>query len=149
VQGRKDQAGSVARVPAPEIERAVVEALKTLLGVDTTGKENGKHTPDRLLIDRHLGWVLVRPDMLDITARASEDGQSETLKIAWTAPPGRRKRDIIVPEGVDAAAHRPIHSDTRARLVEAIAKARHGQFHQFGTNLRRLSECRGAGTRHK
>jgi hypothetical protein len=79
---------------------------------------------DRLLVDRYLAKILVRPGMLEITARASEDGPPETLKIAWTAPPGRRKRDIIVPEGVDAAAHRPIHSETRARLVEALAKAR-------------------------
>jgi DNA invertase Pin-like site-specific DNA recombinase len=141
VQGRKDQAGSVRRVPAPEIEEAVLRALGNLCGAETGGSDNetggrpacleiadstdgSLKDPDRLLIDRYLAKVLVRPGMLEITARASEDGPPETLKLAWTAPAGRRKRDIIVPEGVDAAAQRPIHSETRARLVEALAKAR-------------------------
>ncbi len=79
----------------------------------------------RLLIDRHLARVVVRPGTLEITARRSEEAPQETIKIAWTPPPGRRKRDIIVPPGVDAAVQRPIHLESRARLVEAIAKARH------------------------
>jgi site-specific DNA recombinase len=126
VQGRRDQAGSVARVSAPEVERAVMKALETFAAAKVPDGARGTlEDPDRLLIDRHLARVVVRPGTLEITARQSEEAPLETIKIAWTPPPGRRKRDIIVPPGVDAAVQRPIHSESRARLVEAIAKARH------------------------
>jgi site-specific DNA recombinase len=161
-QGRKDQAGSVTRVAAPEIERAVVDALENSTRTDNARKTERQATgmaasqeskwlsepsprtdhrrypsevPEntleptecahRALIERHLQTVIVRRENLQITVRASEEAQPETMEIPWSPPPGRRKRDIIIPEGLDVTAQRPIRAESRARLVEAIAKARH------------------------
>jgi site-specific DNA recombinase len=45
--------------------------------------------------------------------------------VPWSKTPHRRHRDLIVPDGASQAEARPIRSDTRVKLVTAIARARH------------------------
>jgi site-specific DNA recombinase len=44
--------------------------------------------------------------------------------VAWSKTPHRRHRDVIAPEGLSRAAARPIRSDTRVKIVTAIARGR-------------------------
>jgi hypothetical protein len=41
--------------------------------------------------------------------------------VPWSKTPHRRHRDVIVPDGASQAEARPIRSDTRVKLVTAIA----------------------------
>jgi hypothetical protein len=65
----------------------------------------------------------VRAEALEISIRAGRE-ESETLSVPWAPTIPRRKRAIIMPVGSENAFARPIRSETRARLIEAIAKAR-------------------------
>ena len=63
---------------------------------------------------------LMREDQL------SEDEVSDpsTIIVPWTKRVHRRQREVIVPEGSSQAEARPIRSDTRVKLVSAIARGR-------------------------
>jgi DNA invertase Pin-like site-specific DNA recombinase len=126
LQGRPEQAGSVDRVPATEIEGVVADAI-------------GKHLklPSELgptdLIKPHVARVEVRPQHLIIALREqdpseADDGNStglQRLEVAWSKPPSKRRREILLPASPSTAASiRPIRADARARLVVAIAQGR-------------------------
>jgi hypothetical protein len=53
--GRKEEAGSVARVAAPEIEAVVLKALQPLIGLDRTAGI----APDRRVIDEFVEKVVI------------------------------------------------------------------------------------------
>ena len=57
---------------------------------------------------------------------ASEDEQDNplVLTVPWSKTPHRRRRDVIAPEGPSRTQVLPIRSDTRTKLVTAIARAR-------------------------
>jgi hypothetical protein len=123
LQGRADEAGSVARVPAPEIEAMVVDALrKHLKGSGQAG--------DRSLIDLHLERIEVEPEriVLRLTSATgdddSQDAQARALHIPWRREPMRRRREILVPNETEPRHVRPIRSETRATLVASIARGR-------------------------
>ncbi len=62
LQNRKQEAGSVARVPAPEIERLVLDGVRTHL----RSTELSISAPDRDLIERHVDRVIVRPQAVEV-----------------------------------------------------------------------------------
>jgi site-specific DNA recombinase len=57
---------------------------------------------------------------------ASEDEKDTplVLTVPWSKSPHRRHRDVIVPEGSSRTRVLPIRSDTRVKLVIAIAHGR-------------------------
>jgi hypothetical protein len=59
-------------------------------------------------------------------ARASEDEKDNplVLTVPWSKTPHRRHRDVIAPEGPPRTQVLPIRSDTRVKLVTAIARGR-------------------------
>ena len=120
-QGRKDEAGTVSRVPAPELEREVAAALGA--SGDIAGANN-------LLLADRLGHVVVTVDRLEIHVRAaeSEHEPAAPIVVPWRAPGRSRHRGIEVPKESASKsrwAHRKvIRPEARARLLEAIAKAR-------------------------
>ena len=59
LQGQKAEAGSVARVSAPEVEKLVIEAL--VVNGDTE-----KETSDREIIDKCLHRAVVGPDSIAV-----------------------------------------------------------------------------------
>ena len=65
LQNRKDEAGSVTRVPAHEIETAVVEAVRQRLDGAETGQPDAPPT-ERELIERHVERVTIKPQSIDI-----------------------------------------------------------------------------------
>jgi site-specific DNA recombinase len=130
--GQPELAGSISRVPAPEIEAVVGAAVRCHVDDDTL-------EDPRQLIRAHVARVEVRPAELAITLaalatalpgtddRASHNhdvGSPAILIVPWTKPPAKRRRELIAPEQGHEAATRPIRADYRARLVAAIARGR-------------------------
>ncbi len=142
-QGQPELAGSICRVPAPEIEAVIGAAVRRHLDDDTV-------QDTRQLIRAHVARVEVRPSELAITLTASAEAatapdvssqlpgsESPTsdsdqhdavspaiLIVPWTKPPAKRRRDIITPDQGRSTAGRPIRAESRARLVAAIARGR-------------------------
>ncbi|KQO91187.1 recombinase family protein [Methylobacterium sp. Leaf91] len=128
--GQRSEAGSVSRVSAPEIEQAVREALQApsadlLFPIDETQllAQVGRIVvhPSSLTIS------FVEPDEAEHDDRACGAGSIEPspLNVPWSARPSRRRRQIIRADGDEGAATvQPMRVETRARLVDGIAKAR-------------------------
>ena len=114
-QGRKNDAGSVPRVPAPEIEATVAAAVREHL------PDAPEQTPQEL-IAAHLARVTVRKGQLELQLRADDGADERRLTVPWSFNPPARKREILLPHSTSTA--RPIRAESRARLVEGIAKAR-------------------------
>jgi hypothetical protein len=122
LQGRKGEAGEVSRVPAPDIEAAVLELLCDRLGVSAA--------PDqaRPLVAAHVRRITVYAERLEVAlleSLAATDGGPEgqgarILTAPWVRKPYRATKGVV---------HAPSLSrpgDPRARdiLLEAIGKAR-------------------------
>jgi site-specific DNA recombinase len=109
----------VRRVPACEIEALVVQSVRDHLKLS-------EPIDDRSLLHTHVTRVEVRPDKLVIQLAASkaEPNKPSTLEVPWQKTPARRRREILLPEGIRPEHVRPIRSETRARLVAAIARGR-------------------------
>src|SRR3954462_6176280 len=74
--GKKHNSGPVIRVPAPEIEAAVIQAVRQeLSGVTEVDNQfTANSSPEELgaFLEQHLERVLVGTDRLQITAWISE-----------------------------------------------------------------------------
>src|SRR5262249_7768473 len=113
LQGTAAHAGSVRRVPATAIETLVIQSVRHHL-------KPSQPIDDRNLVYTHVARVEIQPGRL-ITHRA--EGASP-LEVPWRKTPTRRRREILLPEGIRSEDARPIRSETRARLVAAIARGR-------------------------
>jgi hypothetical protein len=119
LQGRGDEAGAVRRVSAPDVEAAVIKALRA------HGPELEEFS-DAELIEQRLERVVVREAELQITFVA-DDSSTSTVTVLWSAPRHYRKREIISRPGDEASDDlrmRPLRAERRAKLIEGIAKAR-------------------------
>ena len=123
LRGERDAAGAVARVSAPEIEDVVLAALHVHApGTEGENPDSGDdmHSPKLpFSVDR----VTVRRQAIEINWAAGEDGtRREPLIVPWTSRTSTQRRALI---SLDAyGPDRPIRSETRARLVNGIARAR-------------------------
>jgi site-specific DNA recombinase len=158
LQNRKEEAGSVTRVPAPEIEHLVLDGVRRHL--ETTGLPGA--VVDRDLIERHVDRVIVRPQAVEVRVMSSrstepvESGGDEpsageptttTLTLPWMAP------SFIAVKGiVHEPAGKPVMSpETRDALLGAIAKAR-GWIEDLRlgrvATLAEIADREGLGDRH-
>jgi len=136
LQQRKAEAGSVARVPAAEIEKLVLDGVRRHLA--SMGEaEHPTAIVDHDLIERHVHSVTVKPQALEVrlvpTSEASAlteepgtkdlaPGQLSTtaITLAWTAPSFAAVKGIV-----HAPSARPeLKPESRDALLTAIAKAR-------------------------
>jgi site-specific DNA recombinase len=142
LRGDKANAGSVARVSAPEIEGRVAEAIAAMdqeqnqhaihrgrrhpsrENIPTTQNENGpldRHEQLRSRIDRvtlesgAIRIVLARKD--------NEEGDSNPLTIAWAAPSPYRQRETIQGTNAASSSPRPLPTSARLALTKALRKA--------------------------
>jgi site-specific DNA recombinase len=123
IQGQPQSAGSVTRVPASKIEAVVLDAVRRHIGhdapIDTTE-----------MITTYVRQIEVRRTEIAISLlsddHASEDEKDNplVLTVPWSKAPHRRHRDVIAPEGSSRTQVLPIRSDTRTKLVTAIARGR-------------------------
>ncbi len=123
MRGEAERAGSISRVPAVEIEavviRSVREALKLADPVD-----------DLTLVHTYIGRIEIQPEQLLIElapTKKSNGRKKETanvLHVPWQKTPSRRRREFLLPKGVQPDHARANRSETRALLVESIARGR-------------------------
>ena len=122
LHGNGDDAGSVHRVPAEEIEALVVKSvrdhLKPIEPID-----------DRALISINVQRIEIRPEELVIQLVQGKETNREAsagneLRVPWHKTPSKKRREILLPEGATPETARPIRSETRATLVASIARGR-------------------------
>jgi hypothetical protein len=120
--GRPDEAGTVNRVPATEIETVVARSVRGHLKLQQAAE-------DKTIIDAYIDRVEVHSQHLSI--RLSENSATdntaqeiETICVPWQKQPSKRRREILLPTSQAPADARPIRSETRATLIAAIARGR-------------------------
>lgn len=127
LQQRKTEAGSVPRVPAPEIEAAVLKLLSETEGQrpDMPLAEGENEPLSFEIIERRLERVIVHQTSLEILLR-SEDGPPAAIMISWVQPNRAPARQILSNDNEQKAepAPRRMRAQDRARILVAIAKAR-------------------------
>jgi hypothetical protein len=68
LQRRKEHAGSIPRVPAPEVEALVCEALRR--GSSVADESSHKH-----LITQHVAKAIIRRDRIEVERKTNADGE--------------------------------------------------------------------------
>ncbi len=133
-QSVSGSAASIVRLPAPDIEEAV---LKALAGVSDAKRVSEKvratgagpiaddpiaRRSVRTLIER----VNVQPLAIEIELvdDAADTNRAKTIVVPWSKPQTRVQREVILPKKGQCEDPRAMSSDTRSRLLSAIAVAR-------------------------
>jgi site-specific DNA recombinase len=135
LQNRKAEAGSIARVPAPETEKLVCDGVRRHLAA--MGKEPPAGLAERELIERHVARVSVTPQALDICLLSTSGASAQTeghglpdpapsplpttaITLPWTPP-----SFVAVKGGLHTPSAKPaMRPENRDALLAAIAKAR-------------------------
>jgi site-specific DNA recombinase len=144
LQGRKHEAGSVARVPALEIEARVAQAARAASPASNRQGWQELHQPKASGRGASIDSPAMRPSDYDVTLRAAiervvmsrttieieltemaSDDQNRILIIPWTPPSPHRRREIIQNEGERPCATRPMRTEARAVLTDALRNAHH------------------------
>jgi hypothetical protein len=116
LQNRTANAGSIARVSAPDVEELVYNAV-------TQKVQSDSKIPDRELLQRIIERVPVHTNNLEIIFRGNEEaaeaGASTCLSIPFTPNLPRKKGITHAP-----ADQETMDSQTRDALLRAIARSR-------------------------
>src|SRR5712672_2911364 len=130
-EAKTASAGSVSRVPAPDIEETVVKFLKEHLAAEQDGATTSPvPLGDRSTLAELIAEIVVHKDRLvvrfksDHTDEASDRPDDRSLSIPWPKPPSKRSRRILLPHNASRSDVRPEQFERRARLVSAIARGR-------------------------
>jgi site-specific DNA recombinase len=147
LQGRKHEAGSVARVAALEIERRVAEAVRAALSASDDQRSSGSLAGQRKTSSAPADRAAMRRDAVNNVANlraavervaisqttieielaeemVAED-QTRIRIVPWSPPSPYRRREIIQGEGDQPSAVRPIRAKARALLIDALRDAHH------------------------
>src|SRR4029077_2687171 len=130
LQNRKAEAGSIARVPAPEIETLVCDSVRRhLAAMDETEPQTA--LADRELVQRHVARVIVKPQALDVwlipTCEASAQAEDLRLKMRIARSkclpmPWTRAGVRLIPEGHSAnrslSAIEPVSATAKRKLED-------------------------------
>ncbi len=111
-QGRRSEAGTIARVSAPEIEAVVVDALRAAYPDDAA-------LDDRALIEAQVERVVLRAG--SIVMHPTFDPASP-IEIAWSPPLPRGRREILASRS--GGHDRGIKAEARTVLLRSIALGR-------------------------
>ena len=123
------------RLPAPDVEAAVIKALADDTRVNGLASSNATIAGEPVASSVHqvsarvrdlVERVNVRPGEIEIELAhdAKDANRGGSIVVPWSKPPTRVRRDIIPHEGGRADDPRAMSSDTRSRLLSAIAVAR-------------------------
>ena len=119
IDGRPDEAGSIPRVSAVEIETLVTRAIRERVGGEADAKS---------VITGGLPKVIVHPKEIEIQiVNEGEQNPSqaqEIIRVRWQKQASKRRREVLLPTSSEPTDTRPIRSETRATLIEAIARGR-------------------------
>jgi site-specific DNA recombinase len=121
--------GFISRVPAADVENAVVKSVKDHLAEQHNG-QTASAVGDHASVEQLIAAITVQKDKLVI--RLKSDAQDEeannsadrSLTIPWQKPPSKRRRQILLPSNKSRNEVRPQHFERRARLISSIARGR-------------------------
>jgi site-specific DNA recombinase len=138
VQKRRAEAGRVARVPAAEIERLVLDAVRQHLAACEEA-EPPPALDDRDLIERHVDRIVVKPEAIEVRLLLAKnelvptdahdqgreganhnDHSLPALVLPWEAPTFSAVKGVVHAP----AALSILKPETRDAVLRAIAKAR-------------------------
>ena len=134
--GSGGDSAAIVRLPAPDVEQAVLEALAGAAeakGAPATLGPTGARLIGDDPVARRLTFfrtvvacVNVRPGAIEIALveSAADTNRAKTIVVPWSKPPTRVQREIILPAKGQCEDPRSMSSDTRSRLLSAIAIAR-------------------------
>jgi site-specific DNA recombinase len=117
LQGRKQDAGSVARVSAGEIEGKVMDAIRSELSSPHISIEDIREGLDKVTIGRsglNIRWSVAR----------TSDGSTRQVSIPWSPTPTRRRREVLQGDGGGRPDLRPMRMEARRAFAAAYGKAR-------------------------
>jgi site-specific DNA recombinase len=125
-EARTAALGSVSRVPAPEIEQAIVSALQAHLTREGTHIGGDKPSKlDQAALTSHVARIEVQRTQLVVSLKPGDRySDPEALSVPWQKPPAKRFRKILLPHRTVRETVRPERAERRARLVGAIARGR-------------------------
>jgi site-specific DNA recombinase len=117
LQRRKQDAGRVERVPAVELERIVVKAVRARV---VSADQLSSDLSDRQAIDSHVERVIVRPNAVDVELSGEQQDHASPISLPWSA------RAFVSVKGV---LHQPdeqstLKAEARGAILLAVAKAR-------------------------
>jgi hypothetical protein len=119
--------GSVSRVPALEIEQAIISALQKYITAQNSPAFD-RHDPiefDHDVLATLVSRIEVQRTQLAISLKPTDRStESVTLSIPWQKPPSKRFRKILMPHGAVREDIRPDRAERRLRLITAIARGR-------------------------
>jgi site-specific DNA recombinase len=128
-EAKTASAGSVSRVPAPDVEDVIVKRLKEYLATKQDGAISSVPLDHETIAQSVVG-IVVHSDRLVIQLKsddahaASDSTDDLLLSIPWRKPPSKRPRQILVPHSASRSDVRPEQFARRARLISAIARGR-------------------------
>lgn len=150
LQQRRDAVGSVGRVPAAEIEKLVLDAVRR------RASEAGgtSAVADRDLIEQRIHSVTVKPRGLEVRLVAERPSDDTTdnfppvITLPWTSPSFTAVKGIV---HSPSAPMPSLNAESRQALLGAIARARrwiddlrHGRIASFAE----IARQEGQGERH-
>jgi site-specific DNA recombinase len=119
LQGQASEAGSVARISAPDVEALIANRLRA-------NSDANDNASDREIIENHLGRAIVCRDQITITLRsgdvldaANDQNDVPTISVPFTANLPLRKGISHTPSGGQA-----MDEATRSALLMAIARSK-------------------------
>ena len=123
--------GSISRIPAANLEEAVVKSLKDYLAKQQTGSTaNATRVDDREAIAQLVASITVHKDKLIVRLKSDDRDDlpdkpdDRSITIPWLKPPSKRARQILLPNNRSRSEVRPERFERRARLVSTIARGR-------------------------
>jgi hypothetical protein len=118
-QGRREDAGSIPRVAAQDVEGIVMKVLAALFPSD----QDADQASECERVERRVERVTVSRQAIEIRLANPNVATTNPLVVPWSPQAFRRKRDVIQP--TDSPGTRPIRAESRIRLLNGIAKAQH------------------------
>jgi site-specific DNA recombinase len=130
-EAKTASAGSVARVPAADIEDVIIKSLNEHLAANQgTSTTSALRLGDCGAVAQLVAGIVVSEDRLVVRLKsenadeASDSPDDQSLTIPWQKPPSKRPRQILLPHNASRSKVRPEQFERRARLVSAIARGR-------------------------
>src|SRR6202140_4951250 len=130
-EAKTASAGSVARVPAADIEAVVVKLLKKHLAAKQDRSiTSNVLSGDRGAVAQLVAGIVVYEDRLvgrlksENADEPSDSPDDRSLTSPWRKPPSKTSRQILLPRNASRSDVRPEQFERRPRLVSAIARGR-------------------------
>jgi site-specific DNA recombinase len=124
---RTAKLGSVSRVPAPEVEQAVISALEKYITEQNSGISGRDDSIkfDHDVLAKLVSRIEVQRTQLVISLKPTDRStKAATFSVPWHKPRSKRFRKILMPHGAVRENVRPDRAERRLRLITAIARGR-------------------------